>query len=108
MREEPTEHARSGTSPGKQAASPAERSLRARLAAHALHAQRDARETTANGRAEFLARFEREVDPDRTLDPAERRRRAEQARRAYFTRLSLTAVKAKRTKRAKPARGDAA
>jgi hypothetical protein len=79
--------------------------MRARLAAYAMHAQHDARVTTANGRTAFLARFEREVDPDSALDPAERRRRAEQARRAYFTRLSLTAVKAKR---AKPARGDAA
>jgi len=108
MREEPTERALSDTSPGNESASPAERSLRARLAAHALHAQRDARETTTNGRAAFLARFEREVDPDRALDPAERRRRAEQARRAYFTRLSLTAIKAKRAKRTKPAGGDAA
>jgi hypothetical protein len=108
MRRKPTERALSVTSARNEPASPAERSLRARLAAHALHAQRDARETTANGRTAFLARFEREVDPDCTLDPAERRRRAEQARRAYFTRLSLTAVKAKRAKRATPAQGDAA
>ncbi len=111
MRRKPTERALPVTSARNESASPAERSLRARLAAHALHAQRDPRETTANGRAAFLARFEREVDPDSALDPAERRRRAEQARRAYFTRLSLTAAKAKRAKRAKrakPARGDAA
>jgi hypothetical protein len=88
--------------------SPSERTLRARLAAHMLHARRDPRHTTANGRAAFLARFEREVDPDGTLDPAECRRRAEQARRAYFTRLSLAAIQAKRAKRAAPARGDAA
>jgi len=78
----------------------AERSLRARLAAHALHAQHDPRKTTANGRAAFLARFEREVDPDGVLEPEERRRRAEQARRAYFARLSLAAVKARQAKRA--------
>ncbi len=77
----------------------AERSLRARLAAHAMHAQHDARQTTANGRAAFRARFEREVDPDGVLEPEERRQRAEQARRAYFTRLSLAAVKARRAKR---------
>jgi hypothetical protein len=70
------------------------------LAAHTLHSRRDPRQTTANGRAAFLARFEREVDPEEALDPAERRRRAEQARRAYFIRLSLAAVAAKRAKQA--------
>ena len=80
--------------------SPAERSLRARLAAYAMHARHDARRTSANGRAAFLARFEREVDPDGRLDPEERARRAEQARRAYFARLSLAAVKARQAKRA--------
>jgi hypothetical protein len=91
--------------------SPAERSLSARLAAHALHAQRDPRQTTANGRAAFLARFDREVDPDGVLEPEERRRRAEQARRAYFARLALASAKARRAKREagrKPPRGSEA
>jgi hypothetical protein len=88
--------------------SPAERSLRARLAVHTLHATRDASRTTALARAGFLARFEREVDPDLRLDPAERRRRAEHARRAYFIRLSLAAIAARRTKRAGQAEGGAA
>lgn len=78
--------------------SPSERTLRARLAAHSLHSKRDSRETTTSGRAAFLARFEREVDPDGALDPAERRRRADQARRAYFTRLALAAVEARRAR----------
>jgi hypothetical protein len=88
--------------PSRQPAtpSPAERSLRARLAAYAMHARNDTRQTTVNGRAAFLARFEREVDPDRRLEPEERRRRAEQARQAYFTRLSLAAAKARAAKRA--------
>ena len=88
--------------------SPTERSLRARLAVHTLYARRDSRQMTARGRAEFLARFEREVDPDGVLDPIERRRRADHARRAYFTRLSLAAVAAKRAKRAAQGGGDAA
>ena len=88
--------------------SPAERSLRGRLAAHVLHARRDPRETTAKGRAAFLARFEREVDPAGQLDPSERRRRAEQARRAYFVRLSLAALEARRARRAGEAGSDAA
>jgi hypothetical protein len=88
--------------------SPGEQSLRGRLAAHVLHARRDPRETTANARAAFLERFEREVDPDGVLDPSERRRRAEHARRAYFVRLSLAAVEARRARRAAQAGSDAA
>jgi hypothetical protein len=102
MSHEPTERALSVPNPGNEPASRAERSLRARLAAYALHAQNDPRETTANARAAFLARFDREVDPEGLLEPDERRRRAEQARRAYFARLSLAAVKARQAKR--PAR----
>jgi hypothetical protein len=70
-----------------------------------MHAQRDSRETSAPGRAAFLARFEREVDPDSTLDPEERQRRATQARSAYFTRLSLRAVKARKARRAQRSQG---
>ena len=77
----------------EQGLSPAERSLRAQLAAHAMHARHDARETTTAARA---ARFEAEVDPDGILSPEERRRRAEHARRAYFTRLALASAKARR------------
>lgn len=45
---------------------------------------------SARGRRAYdalLAKFEREVDPDAALDPAERTRRAEQARTAHFTRI---------------------
>jgi hypothetical protein len=81
-----------------------DRSLRARMAAHAMHAANDARVTTANGRAAFLARFEREVDPQGVLEPEERLRRAEQARRAYFTRLSLAAARARQARQAAKAK----
>ena len=107
MREERTSSAMPPTS-GTHGLSPAERTLRARLAAHAMHAQHDARQTTASGRAAFRARFEREVDPNGRLDPEERARRAEQARRAYFARLSLAAAKARRAKRQRGPGGDAA
>jgi len=43
---------------------PAERSLRGRIGAHALHAKYDSRELTASARGAFLDRFERQVDPD--------------------------------------------
>jgi hypothetical protein len=108
MREQRTDSVLPAQSPGRASLSPAERSLRARLAAHTLHARREARQTTAIARAGFLARFEREVDPDSALDPTERRRRAEHARRAYFIRLSLAAVEAKRAKRAAPKAGGGA
>ncbi len=113
MRHEPTGRSRSASGSGNEPASQAERSLRARLGAYALHAQHDSRETTANGRAAFLARFDREVDPEGLLEPDERRRRAEQARRAYFTRLALASAKARRAKSAaglgkRPEGGEAA
>jgi hypothetical protein len=75
---------------------PGERGLRARIGAYAMHGRDDARETTANGRAAFLARFERLADPDERLPPAERKRRAEQLRSAYFARLALASAKARR------------
>jgi hypothetical protein len=77
-----------------------ERALRARMAAHHLHAGiRDAAAHTTPARAAFLARFEHEVDPDGELDPRERTRRAEHARKAYFLRLALASAHARRTRR---------
>ena len=75
---------------------PAERSLRARLAAHSLHAQVDSRDHTEPARRAFMSRFEDEVDPNRVLSKTERQRRAEQAKKAYFTRLALRSVQARR------------
>lgn len=76
--------------------SPAERAMRARLAAHALHAQVDGKEHTAPARKAFADRFLRQVDPDNVLDPAERERRAEHARKAYFLALAVKSVAARR------------
>jgi hypothetical protein len=98
MREERTSSALPPTS-DTHGLSPAERSLRARLAAYTMHAQHDAKRTTMAARATFLARFEAEVDPDGALAPEERHRRAEHARRAYFTRLALASAKARRARR---------
>src|SRR6266508_1823302 len=96
MRDKRTSSARPRPDGQQQGLSPAERTLRARLAAHTMHAKHDARETTAAARAAFLARFEAEVDPGNALPPEERRRRAEQARSAYFTRLAFERAKAAR------------
>lgn len=65
------------------------RRLHARAAAYAMHAQHDSGETSRRGREAFLARFGRQVDPDGVLSDAERTRRAEAAKRAYFIRLSI-------------------
>lgn len=73
---------------------PAERSLRSRIAAHTLHAKGGTNTTAA--RAAFLDRFDREVDPDGILEPAERARRAAHARSAYFSRLALKSSQARR------------
>jgi hypothetical protein len=43
----------------------------------------------------MLDKFEREVDPNNELTPDERAKRAEFARKAYFTRLALASVKAR-------------
>lgn len=76
---------------------PAERSLQARLAAHSLHASVDSREHTEPARRAFMARFDDQVDPDRVLPETERRRRADQARKAYFIRLALKSAQARRS-----------
>jgi murein L,D-transpeptidase YcbB/YkuD len=73
---------------------PAERRLRSRAAAYALHAQGGT--ATHAGTAAFLNRFEREVDPTGTLAPEERARRAMFARKSYMANLSLRAMKARR------------
>lgn len=88
----------SGGSGVKRADDAAFRVLRARLGALAQQAQYDTKETTRAARAAFNARFENEVDPDRTLTEAERVRRADAARRAYFTRLRLSALQRKTKK----------
>lgn len=70
-----------------------QRRIRARIAAHAMHARHDSRITTAPARAAFLARFEREVDPEGILPPDERARRARHALSAYMARLALKRTK---------------
>lgn len=73
---------------------PTERTLRARVAAHALHAAGGTNTRAAT--AAFMARFEAQVDPEHTLPPAERARRAEHARRSHMAKLALASAKARR------------
>lgn len=77
---------RSGSA--RRAVTADERRARARIAAFSLHAKYDSRDVTRAARAAFLARFESEVDPLSTLPVAERQRRAEAAKKAYFLRLA--------------------
>ena len=53
---------------------------------------------TRPAREAFLRRFEREVDPNGTLPPDERHRRAEHAKRAYMLRLAKRAVAVRKAK----------
>jgi hypothetical protein len=76
---------------------PAERSMRAQLGAHALWAKTEDRAAqTQAARDGFYARFERQVDPEGLLLPEERQRRAQHARKAHMLRLSLASAKARR------------
>lgn len=72
------------------------RALRGRVGAYSLHASHDSREITAPARKAFLAGFEDQVDPERTLPPGERARRADMARKAHFARLAYLSAKARR------------
>lgn len=65
-----------------------QRTQRARIAALARHARTDGSQATQAARDAFLARFEAQVDPEGRLDPKERARRAEAAKREHFQRLA--------------------
>lgn len=91
------------------AKSPTERALVARAAAYDRWAATDDRAAaTAPGRKAALERFERQVDPDGSLDPAERARRAAYARKAYFTKLALKSAQSRRRAAAATADAEAA
>jgi hypothetical protein len=87
--------------PPSGGASPAERTLRAKIAAHARWAaEPDRSAATAPARRALDERFEREVDPDGVLPPEERAVRADAARKAHFLRMSLQSAKARRRRKA--------
>ncbi len=73
----------------------AQRQLRARIGALSRLAHEDTTQMTAPARTAFLAKFEREVDPEHRLSPDERSRRAAAARKLHFTRLALRSVNAR-------------
>jgi hypothetical protein len=65
-----------------------QRQLRGRVGGLLMHARNGADANLPGARAAFMRRFLDEVDPDRTLPEAERERRADMARRGYFTQLA--------------------
>lgn len=76
---------------------PEQRSLRARIASHTRWANEiDPSAATAPARKAALERFERQVDPDGVLDPEERSRRAEHAKKVHFLSMALKSAQARR------------
>jgi len=80
--------------------SPEQRSLRASIAANTRWSREDPRVGTARARAAWYRRFIDQVDPDRTLPPAERDRRVQAAVRAEMQRLALRSSKARAARKA--------
>lgn len=78
-----------------------QRALYGRIGAHkswANTADRSARTKPARDAA--LARFEQQVDPAGVLDPAERRVRAEHARKAHMLDMAARSAAARRARAA--------
>jgi hypothetical protein len=85
---------------------PEERIRRAKIAAHTSWANTANRaDRTAAGTRAFLDRFERQVDPDGTLPPDVRARRAQHAKTAYMLRLAERSARARRRRRAQRMEG---
>jgi len=78
--------------------SPNERVLRARLAAHTLHARYDSTSITERARAAARSALDRRLVEEHGIDLAlpDAPVRLAHARRAHFARLALRAVRARR------------
>lgn len=80
--------------------SPAERMLRAQMAAYARWKNcEDRRAATDPARRLSEGRWEREVDPDGVLAPEERARRAEFAMKEHMVRMAFNSAKARRLRK---------
>jgi hypothetical protein len=87
---------------------PADRRLQASAAANTRWAFTDDRSAaTASARKALSDRFEKQVDPDGTLSPDERARRAASARRAHMQRLALKSARSRRAAASARARAQA-
>ncbi len=82
---------------------PTDRTLAARIAANTRWSREDPTEQGRRMRAGLEQRFFREVDPNNELPEAERHRRAQSARKAYYQRLALASAKARASRKASAA-----
>jgi hypothetical protein len=82
--------------------SPAQRILRSRIAGKKTASLHSADEMLGPARAALASKWEREVDPDGTLEPAERERRANAARASFFAALSLKGQQARKARKEQP------
>lgn len=81
----------------EQVIAPTEKDINKQMAAHISWSRTtDLNARTRPAREAFLRRFDREVDPDGVLPPAERCRRAQHALRAHMLRLAKRSVDARR------------
>ncbi len=81
---------------------PAQRTLRARIAAHTSWANTSDRGArTANARQASMDRFEKLVDPDGVLPVEERQQRAASAKTAHYLKMAAASAAARRGKRDK-------
>lgn len=79
--------------------SKADRTLRAQIAANTRWGRTtDRSASTEPARRGLRAKFELEVDPDGSLDPAERDRRVDSLLMAHMQKMSLAASRARRAK----------
>jgi hypothetical protein len=78
-----------------------ELSLQAKIAAHASWAKTvDRPVRTAPARAGLQARFERLADPDGTLSPEARAKRAEHLKKVHFMKMAQRSIAVRRAKAA--------
>jgi len=73
------------------------RSTIGKIGAHALHAQ--GKTNTGPATKAAMSRFEQQVDPDGTLPPEERAKRAAHAKSLYYIQLGRKSVMARRKKK---------
>ncbi len=81
------------------ALTPAERKLRASLAAHTRWANTptaERRRQADRGHAALLEKFAEQVDPDRKLSPEDREKLARNAYTAHMQRLAFASSRARR------------
>ena len=74
---------------------------RGRIGGYARAALYSPEELTGKARAGFLHRFEIEVDPDGTLPPEERQRRAQAALRAHMAKLARKSAQKRQANRSR-------